>query len=617
MIKPVKVITSNVADELKRIAADNTTSVSKLRVIINTVTTFVKNSETTLAETTGDTLNRYKEETYLRDNTILFEQEYDVQIKSVRSAYAFKDMHSQIEFKENNTLAYLVVKQGSRLKYYDGLYDDFLEYIVEQKLKSNIMLYLFDTDYPTTIKALVDVIKKLKLFVFKEDKKILIAKGLDATEGIESKLIMNIEEKNDVRTEDSEGRVDHSNRGIYINCAKDEQLFEFIKPQQGKHGRTCKGEIIEAKTISLDETPTFTVDDSIEIQDSFENIKYISTKSGFLTKDKDKYDVINNLTIDEISFKTTGTINSNLDADISINVTRNNPLEDAIAEGMHVKVRKLSVNGNVGPNTKIETRDVSILGQTHDKSFIQCVNADIKQHRGKVIGREVNINTLEGGEVIADRAIIAHAVRGKIRAKIIEIGSLGSNVTMEASKYIQVDMITGGENKFIIDMSITSAFDENKKPDISYVQKLENELKLLFKALKEINEKVKKNLNSCKKIQALIIKNKNEGIDIPDSVMKNFKICKIMMVRYKKLKEDFGHKKSQIEKAKNSQHENNLDIFDAKIVVNKPIEGFNSITYRLSNPEREIVLKTDKRMNKPTFKLREDHDGALKIINTY
>ncbi len=617
MIKPVKVITSDVADELKRIAADNTTSVSKLRVIINTVTTFVKNSEMTLAETTGDTLNRYKEETFLRDNTILFEQEYDVQIKSVRSAYAFKDMHSQIEFKENDTLAYLVVKQGSRLKYYDGLYDDFLEYIVEQKLKSNIMLYLFDTDYQTTIKALVDVIKQIKLFVFKEDKKILIAKGLDATEGIESKLIMNIEEKNDVRTEDSEGRVDHSNRGIYINCAKDEQLFEFIKPQQGKHGRTCKGEIIEAKTISLDETPTFTVDDSIEIQDSFENIKYISTKSGFLTKDKDKYDVINNLTIDEISFKTTGTINSNLDADISINVTRNDPLEDAIAEGMHVKVRKLSVNGNVGPNTKIETRDVSILGQTHDKSFIQCVNADIKQHRGKVIGREVKVHTLEGGEVIADRAIIAHAVRGKIRAKIIEIGSLGSNVTMEASKYIQVDMITGGENKFIIDTSITSVFDDAKKPDISYVQKLENELKLLVKALKDTTEKVKKNLNPCKKIQALIIKNKNEGIDIPESVMKNFKICKIMMVRYKKLKEDFQYKKTQVEKAKNSQHENNLDIFDAKIVVNKPIEGFNSITYRLSNPEREIVLKTDKRMNKPIFKLREDHDGALKIINTY
>ncbi len=87
------------------------------------------------------------------------------------------------------------------------------------------------------------------------------------------------------------------------------------------------------------------------------------------------------------------------------------------------------------------------------------------------------------------------------------------------------------------------------------------------------------------------------------------------MARFKKLKEDFKYKKSQVEKAKNGQLDSDLDIFDAKIVVNKPIEGFNSIVYRLSNPEREIILKTDKRMNKPTFKLREDHDGALKIVN--
>jgi len=614
MIKPIKIITDNVLEELQNVAEENSISDSTLRIELKSVTTFVKTPEADFVEITEETLNTYKEETYLRDKTLEFKQKYDIKIKSKRTDYTFKDIHSKIEFERNNTHTYLVIKQGSRLKYHKRLYNDFLDYIVEQKLRSNVMLYLFDVDYQSTIREFVDLVQKIKLLIFKEDKKILISKSISSTKGIASKLIMNIEEKSDVGAEDSTGKVDHSNRGVFVNCAQGEQLFEFIKPKQGEYGRTCRGEIIDVETIKLNETPTFTVDDSIEVQDSFENIKYIAVKSGFLIKNKDRYEITNNLDIDEISFKTTGTINSNLDADITINVTKSDPLEDAIDEGMRVKVKKLLVQGNVGPETKIETNDISIGGQTHDKSSIKCVNADIKQHRGKLIGREVKIHTLEGGEIVADKVTIEHAVRGKIRAKVIEIGSLGSNVTMESSKYIQVDMINGGENKFIIDTSIVSAFDEKQKNNRVFLEKLEGELKLLVKTLKQTQEKVKKNLDPCKKIQALILKNKKEGINIPDSLIKNFKICKTMMARFKKLKEDFNHKKVQVEKAKKGQLEKNLEIFDTKIVVNKPIQGFNSIVYRL-NPEREITLNTDKKMNKSTFKLIEDHDGALKIVN--
>lgn len=615
MISPIKVVTDNVLEEILHVAREESVNESTLRIELNSVTTWVKTSTKDFTEIPQESVDTYKDEKFLRDDTLEFKQQYNIKIRSKRSDYPFKYMHSQVEFEKNDTLAYLVIKQGSRLQYHKKLYEDFLEYITEQKLRANIMLYLFDVDYESTIKEFVNIIEKMKLFVFKEDKKILISKGIDSVEGIKSQLIMNIEEKSNVGVEDSMGKVDHSNRGLFINCTQGEQLFEFIKPQQGQYGRSCRGEIIDTKTINLDETPTFTVDDSIEIQDSFENIKYIATKSGFLLKEGNRYDVSNNLDIGEISFKTTGTINSNLDADITINVKKNDPLEDAIEEGMHVKVKKLFVIGNIGPDTKIETREISVNGQTHDRTFIQCVNADIKQHRGKVIGREVKIHTLEGGVVVADRAIIEHAVRGKIRAKVIEIGSLGSNVIMEASKNIQVDIINGGENKFIIDTSITGAFDDIKKPDMNYIEKLKNELKLLSNALKDITEKVKKNLEPCKKIQDAIVRKKKEGADIPDSLVKNFKICKVMMARYKKLKEDFTYKKNQLEKVKNGQLESNLDIFDAKIVVKRPIEGFNTIVYRLANPNREIVLKTDKRMNKTTFKLREEYDGSLRIVN--
>ena len=245
-------------------------------------------------------------------------------------------------------------------------------------------------------------------------------------------MSMIIEEKNDNTIENSEEKVDYADRGFLLNCAEGEQLFDFIKPQQGKHGRTCTGDIIKIETINLDAKPTFTVDNNIEIQDSFENIKYLATKSGYLMKKGSQYEVSNSIDIDEISFKTTGTIDSNLDTEISINVVKNNPLEDAIEKGMHVKVQNLSITGSIGPNTLVETRNLSVTGQTHQESSIKCVNANIKIHKGKITGRKVEVTTLDGGEIIADTAIISNAMSGKIRAKTIEIDILGSYVTMEA-----------------------------------------------------------------------------------------------------------------------------------------------------------------------------------------
>ena len=616
MIQTINVITNNVSEELRKIAMQNSVSVSELYIKVNSVTTFANSSTSGLVEISDNTLNKYKDEKSLRDEKIEFNQEYDIDVQSIHKGYHFKDMNCQIEFDENETLAYFIINKGSNLKYFDGLFDGFINYIIEQQLRSNVMLYLFDTDYQETIKEFVNVIKKVKSITFKEDKKILVSKGMDVIKAITAKVIMNIEENSDVGNEDNEGKVDYANRGFFLSCAENEQLFEFIKPQQGQHGRTCRGEVIEVETISLDEKPLFTVDDSIEIQDSFENIKYLSNKSGFLIKTGEQYDVSSSIDIDEISFKTTGTINSNIDSEISINVAKDDPLEDAIEEGMHVKVRKLSVKGNVGPDTNIETRDIFIDGQTHGDSFIKCVNADIRQHRGKIIGREVKVKTLEGGEIIADKAIIENAIRGEIRAKVIEIGILSSHVKMEASEYIQVDLIKGEENKFIIDTSIVSAFDNNKENDTDYLNKMEEEFKLLLKTLRDTTEKVKKNLAPCEKIKATIIKHKNDGITITDSLIKNFKLCKIMRVRYKKLKEDVEHKKSQIQQLKSELVNTSVGIYDTKVIVKKPIKGYNNIIYRIKKPKMEINLKTDEMTNKTTFKLIEDDEGVLKIINT-
>jgi len=616
MTDSIDISTNNVYKELLRIAAQNSIPISRLYIRINEIQTFTKSKDSGLTKLSDAELSRYATEEYLRDLEIEFEQNYDITVSPYYKGYPFLRMISEIEFNEDETSAYFVIKRGSQIEYYDNILDDFLDYIDEKKLRAGIMFYLFDVEFETSIEEFVKAIKRVKKVTFKEDKKILVAKGLDAEESIEPHMHMIIEENNNVGAEDSSGRVDYSNRGFMLSCTEGEDLFEFVKPQQGKNGRTCKGKIIEVKKIDLDVTPTFTVEDGIEVQDSFENIKYLSRKSGYLVKNGNQYDVANSVDVDEISFKTTGTINSNLDSEITINVVKNNPLEDAIEEGMHVKVQNIFIQGSVGPNTQIEAREVKIEGQTHGESSIKCINAYISLHKGKVKARKVEVKNLEGGEIIADEVIVKNASRGRIKAKKITIEILGSHVTMEASQYIEIQKVKGEENEFILDSLVNSGFDENKSDDDTYFKKIKEEFDELEREFKDSARKVKESLKSCQKIKDLIIKNQKEKQEISPSLIKNFKICKVIRVRYKKLKEKLDYKQAQYEKEKDKIQQAYPDIFEARILLSEPLKGFNHIRYKLHNPDREIELRTNERMTKKTFELYEDDDGVLKIINS-
>ncbi len=611
MMKQINITTTNIVKELEGIAVNNSTDLSNLSIHINSINTFVKKLDSDFIEMDYQDLNEYRQEIHLRDEKIEFRQQYDIDIESKSEDSPFNKLSTEIVFQDNDTLAYLVIKKGSKLSYYDELYPDFLDYITEQAIRSNIMLYLFDVEYKEDIKQFVDVIKKIKKITFKEDKKILISKGLMEIESISPDINMTIEDINDTSAKNDKDRVNYADRGFLISCNEGDELFNFIKPRQGEHGRNCKGELIEIEKINLDETPEFTVDDNIEIQDSFENIKYLSTKSGYLIKEGNQYNVSNSISVDEISFKTTGTINTDLDSDISINVIKDNPLEDAVEEGMRVKVQKLSIVGSIGSGTKIEARDVDISGQSHNSSFIKCINANLGVHKGKIVAREVKVKRLEGGEIIADIAIIDNAMSGKIRAKHIEIEILGSNVTIEASEHIQIQKVKGEENKFIIDPLFDSGLNNQQKDDEEYLNKLEDEIKLLSKAVKEIAVKIKNSLEPCKKIQAAIIKNKNAKLEIPPKLIKQFKQCKIMRVRYKKLKEELEHKQNQLK----NLDTDTVSILDTEIILNQPLKGFNHITYKLHHPDIDVELNTNESMNKKTFKLIKDEDEVLKIVN--
>lgn len=617
MIVPVNVITENVPRELLRVAAENSISSSELYIKIDTISTFIKDANTDFIEIEEVDFPKYNNEESMRNASLEFEQEYEIEICSKLDNYPFKNMDAKVEFEEENTKAFLVIKKGSTLVYYDDLYSDFIEFIKEEQLKAKVLVYLFDVDYKESIKEFLGVLKQIKKITFKEDKQILVSQTLREVASIKEETVMTIEENCNLGKEDTQGRVDYSNRGFLISCVEGEELFEFLKPQQGENGRTCRGEIIAVDIVDLEATPNFTIDNNIEVIDSFENIKFRSSKSGYLVKDGDKYDVSNIIEVGEISFKTTGTIDTDLDTEITINVVKENPLEDAIEKGMTVKVQNLSIAGSIGPSTNIEARKIDISGQTHNSSFIKCHEGKIGLHKGKIMGQIVEVETLEGGEIIADIAIVKNAMGGKIRAKTIKISTLGAHVTMEASEFIRVESIRGEENKFIFDSSIKGAFDTSDKDEIqSHLKKLKEDFKNLSKKLKDSGEKLKANMEPCKKIKNAILKAQSQGLKLSATLVKNFQACKLMKVRYKKTREEVLYHKKEIEDFEVRIIDTTTNILNSHIEIGSLGHGFNHIIYKLENPKRDIKLNIHEDMKKKIFRLEENEEGILEIVNT-
>jgi len=613
MIKPVHIQTNNVAREILRIATQNAVPSSHLFIKIHSVNTFIKDANSNFVEISYEDFDKYTDEETLRNPSIIYKQDYDVSISSQYKGYPFAHMKTEIEFEDKATRVSLIIKKGSTLSYYDDLYKDFISYIIEQQLRSNVMLELFDIDYAKTINSFIDVIKQIKTITFKEDKKILLSIGLKEEESIEAEIFMTIDAKRE--QEDENQKVDHSDRGFLVSCIEGEELFEFSKPKQGKHGRNCRGDIIEVQTVNVDAKPEFCTNANIEILDSFQNIKYLATKNGYLLRDGDTYDVSNSIEVDEISFKTTGTIDTDLDTEISIKIVKDEALEDAVEKGMHVKVQNLDIEGSVGPNTEIQARNIAISGQTHASSLIQCVNAKLGTHKGKIIARNVDVQTLQGGEIIADKVTIHHAMSGKIRAKTIEVHILGSYVILEASQFIQIDRTRGEENRFSFDAEFNSGLDSDTEDEQEYLKKLKQELNTLLEKYKVISIKVKKNLEPCKKIKDAILKAKAQGVKISSLLIDKFKLCRVMNVHYKKLREDLEFKKAQYDKLNTKLSSSSLDVINSKLTLGNSLNGFNHISYNLSNPKRKIELNIDSSMNKKVFQLIKDDDEILKIVN--
>lgn len=155
-------------------------------------------------------------------------------------------------------------------------------------------------------------------------------------------------------------------------------FIEFLE----KKDEILRGEILHLNPIAFLDNPFIIKDESIYTEELEDRIKYFSANYGFLNKDHTGYCIANNLKLSQIGLKTTGSIKTNIDENINLEITNFDISDDAIKSGIvNVQASNIKVNGNVGA-TKLYGKNISIKGLTHAKSEIFAQDIFITTHKG-------------------------------------------------------------------------------------------------------------------------------------------------------------------------------------------------------------------------------------------
>ena len=588
-IQPVVLRTDNVARELVRIASSYKVPVGTLDFDLLSMQTFSKKTpeeSEDWEELSSDEVKDLCGTPILVNPDFQIKQTYEIEIFTRKEASILDSLDVSIGANSLLTKVFLTIKAGSRIKYYDEFTKDFTQLINKKKLRANLMINVFDAVMGESIQALKAKLQVNETIEFEEKEILQVAQGIEPVPTINDELILHYEKKKEQEQESD--RIDYAKRGYLLSAVQDELLIQYVKPKMGEPGRNCRGEFLKPQEPIVQNEPTFSVSDNIAVVEDDANIFYRAKQNGYVTFENATYDIKSEVEVGEISFKTTGSIETDLDADVSINVKEKDIMKDAIGMGMEVEVNEIHVEGNVGPNAKIRAMKATVEGQTHKSSFVESDVLNINIHKGKAKGREVHITRLEHGEVEAEIVSISQALGGKVIAKEITIETLGSHVKLSASDLIRINKLQGGENTLIIDPLVSSALQETIVEGTKLIEEAKNSVKALEQELKELSLLIEQNEQAYLDIKKRLLHYKKNGVKMPSAFVKKYKQFQSYYVKLDSLKLEYKQKKENLELLQAKYHASQNNIFDARIINNDRWRNHNEIIFKLLDPPLEI-----------------------------
>ncbi|EAL2668197.1 DUF342 domain-containing protein [Campylobacter coli] len=371
-------------------------------------------------------------------NTIV--QKFLIEIYPKKQSFPFT-----VKLRSNSNLTHLKasINLTENFKYYPNLKFDILQNIYKIMIKQKFLILRLDKNLFDKIDDFILSIQKSPSI---KEIELEIAKGVDKIEHKSDEIIYH----RDVNEECFDENINYDEGNYCKPIEKNELLFEYIYRILGKEGRNLRGEILHLNPIAFLDNPFIIKDESIYTEELEDRIKYFSANYGFLNKDHSGYSVINNLKLSQIGLKTTGSIKTNTDENINLEITNFDISDDAIKSGIvNVQASNIKVNGNVGA-TKLYGKNISIKGLTHAKSEIFAQDIFITTHKGTLQADTVYIKNLENGTIIAKNVFVENCMGGKIEAENIYICNLLTDNTLYPRKNLIITNNIKFKNNIVV-----------------------------------------------------------------------------------------------------------------------------------------------------------------------
>ncbi|MBZ7954534.1 DUF342 domain-containing protein [Campylobacter sp. W0018] len=495
------------------------------------------------------------------------------------------------------------VKCRENFSYYADLKKDILQTIYKTMAKQKILIIRFEKKF---FKMLDDFIKNHENGNGVEELECFLAKGVDKIDNQSDKIVYHQEINDD-------SSLQNYDDGKFCKpIKKDELLFEYIFRINGKEGRNLRGAIINLNPVKFHGNPFNIKDESIYIQELEDRIRYFSNYYGFLNKDRIGYSITNDIKTRQVGLKTTGSIKTDTQEDIKLEICNHDLNDDAIKSGIvNVKASNIKVNGNVGA-TEIHTKNLTVKGLTHKKSLIYAQNSSIFIHKGYIKAENVYVKNLENGTVEAKNVYIENCIGGTIKAENIYICNLLTDNTLYPDKKLVISDCIKTKNTIICNLKNNDLECENLKNLSIKVQNI----------LATITARTKNLYNHLINNQARAIQAKKEQDPLPvqaefirayDSKINDYNYLTSLYAKFIKLKFQIDTKINSLEQMQQTTniYINTQEIGNDNLLLFETETKKEEIRYTLSSNDFQKNLYIGKIEDKQ--ELRSSHYNEIEI----
>ena len=536
----------------------------------------------------AEKLNIFDDDKFFVEKVESIKQSYLVQFYDVRRAKPMPLPNVVINANKNLTKILATVSQNADTIYFKEFDKELVNFIYKKMIKVGILVGIRNKTMLEEVAKIYSVLR-VKEFIDK-DYTFVVTAGVNVNPSADDALVFHYKNKN--KSADENDKVDYANRGYLLGVTENELIFEYVKLREGANGRDVRGNLLPTQKAkaTIAKMPEHT--ENIYSKEDEDGTKFFSKKSGYVQEEKGVFDIKDELDVNEISFKTTGSVDTGLDTNVTLNVKEKDLTKDAIGTGMTVEANEINIEGNVAANAVVKANKVVIGGQTHAKALIEAKDAKIAVHIGSFDGEYVEIDRLEGGKVKAKKAVIKSAIGGEIIAESVVIDTLVSNSNIIIADTLEIKKLKGVNNKILVDFSMIKNTGEQINERMAKIKTIREQIVKMPRTLESKRCVIEENKGPINVIKAKIEELKSTNNTPPVTFMKKLKEYQQLVHEYNALLKEFREKKAAIAELKSEIANIQDGIFNSKVINHSNWREFNEIKFRLVAPARDITYST-------------------------